>query len=187
MNFIRSTCSSQRFFILLHHMHGIRRPTVCNWRSAFNSWKYAVNSQRVAKKFGGTCIFKAASNNSQSACLGSAAHKYQAPFISLFNQLDAQNLFHNKFYFMPLHVSSTCAHRQEVKITLHSLWYHHTVTSECPKITKIQFYNWIKIDQLDVTCFIISLFTAQHVSNVSTFIFRSLRLIVDLSHGFIAL
>ena len=23
-------------------------------------------------------------------------------FISVFNQLDAQNLFHNKFYFMPL-------------------------------------------------------------------------------------
>ena len=40
----------------------------------------------------------------------------------------------------------------------------------------------IKIDQLDVTCFIISLFTAQYVSNVSTFIFRSLRLIVDLFH-----
>ena len=33
-------------------------------------------------------------------------------FISVFNQLDAQNLFHNKFYFMPLHVSSTCAHHQ---------------------------------------------------------------------------
>jgi len=28
-------------------------------------------------------------------------------FISVFNQLDAKNLFHNKFYFMPLHVSST--------------------------------------------------------------------------------
>jgi len=28
-------------------------------------------------------------------------------FISVFNQLDAQNLFHSKFYFMPLHVSST--------------------------------------------------------------------------------
>jgi len=41
---------------------------------------------------------------------------------------------------------------------------------------------WIKIDQLDVTCFIISLFTAQHVSNVSTSIFRGLRLIVDLFH-----
>jgi hypothetical protein len=31
----------------------------------------------------------------------------------------------------------------------------------------------------DVTCFIISLFTAQRVSNVSTSIFRSLRIIVD--------
>jgi len=29
-------------------------------------------------------------------------------FISVSNQLDAQNLFHNKFYFMPLYVSSTC-------------------------------------------------------------------------------
>jgi len=37
--------------------------------------------------------------------------------------------------------------------------------------------SWIKIDQLDVTCFIISLFTAQRVSNISTSIFRSLRLI----------
>jgi len=27
---------------------------------------------------------------------------------------------------MPLRVSSTCAHHQEVKIALHSLWYHHT-------------------------------------------------------------
>jgi len=47
-------------------------------------------------------------------------------FISVFNQLDAQNFFHNKFYFMPQHVSSTCAHHQEVKIALHSLWYHQT-------------------------------------------------------------
>jgi len=36
------------------------------------------------------------------------------------------NLFHSKFYFMPLFVSSTCAHHQEVKIVLYSLWYHHT-------------------------------------------------------------
>jgi len=27
---------------------------------------------------------------------------------------------------MLLHVSSTCAHHREVKIALHSLWYHHT-------------------------------------------------------------
>jgi len=26
---------------------------------------------------------------------------------------------------MPLHVSSTCAHHQEVKFALHSHWYHH--------------------------------------------------------------
>jgi len=42
--------------------------------------------------------------------------------------------------------------------------------------------SWIKIDQLDVTFFLISLFTAQHVSNVSASIFRSLRHIVDLFH-----
>jgi len=47
-------------------------------------------------------------------------------FISVFNQLDAQNLFYNKFYFMPLHVSSTFTHHQEVKIALNSLWYHQT-------------------------------------------------------------
>ena len=27
---------------------------------------------------------------------------------------------------MPLHVSSTCANHQEVKIALHNIWYHHT-------------------------------------------------------------
>ena len=31
---------------------------------------------------------------------------------------------------MPLHVSSTRAHRQEAKIVLYNLWYHHTETSE---------------------------------------------------------
>jgi len=35
-------------------------------------------------------------------------------------------LFYNKLYIMPLHVSSTCAHHQEFKIVLYSLWYHHT-------------------------------------------------------------
>ena len=37
--------------------------------------------------------------------------------------------------------------------------------------------SWIKRDQLDVTCFFISLFTAQHVSDVNTSILRSLRLV----------
>jgi len=34
------------------------------------------------------------------------------------------------------------AHHQEVKIVLYSIWYHHTETSEWPKITKIQFYKY---------------------------------------------
>ena len=38
---------------------------------------------------------------------------------------------------MPLHDSSTCAHRQDVKIVLYSLCYHHTETSAWSKITKI--------------------------------------------------
>jgi len=36
--------------------------------------------------------------------------------------------------------------------------------------------SWVKRDQLDVTCFVISLFNAQHVSDVNTSILRSLRL-----------
>jgi len=38
--------------------------------------------------------------------------------------------------------------------------------------------SWVKRDQLDVICFIISLFNAQHVSDVNTSILRSLRLIL---------
>ena len=60
-------------------------------------------------------------------------------FISVFNELDAQNLFHNKFYFMPLHVSSTCAHHQEVKIALHSLWYYHTYRCDDTRGCVMQF------------------------------------------------
>jgi len=46
-----------------------------------------------------------------------------------------------------------------------------------PETLENKIKRWIKIDQLDVTSFIISLISAQHVSNVSTSIFRSLRLI----------
>ena len=42
-------------------------------------------------------------------------------FILVFKQPDAQNLFYDKFYFTPLHVSSTCAHHQEVKIVFNQL------------------------------------------------------------------
>jgi len=63
-------------------------------------------------------------------------------FISVINHLDAQNFFLQRVCFVPLHVSSTCAHYQEVKIALHSHLYHHTETSEWSKITKIQFYKY---------------------------------------------
>jgi len=52
----------------------------------------------------------------------SIIHNMSTTFISVFNQLDAQNLFHNKFYFMPLHVSSTCAHH-EIKLIVKQILY----------------------------------------------------------------
>ena len=52
---------------------------------------------------------------------------------------------------MPVHVSSTRAHRQEAKIVLYNLWYHHTETSEWSKITKIRFYKYEHI-VVKLTC-----------------------------------
>jgi len=59
--------------------------------------------------------------------------------ILIINQLDAQNLFYNKFTSISCHYMfrAPCAHHQEAKIVLYSLWYHHTETSEWFKITKI--------------------------------------------------
>ena len=59
---------------------------------------------------------------------------------------------------MPLHVSSTHAYRQEAKIVLYSLWYHHTETSEwskitkITKITKIQFYYYCVFILIELYC-----------------------------------
>ena len=47
-------------------------------------------------------------------------------FILVINQLDAQNLFYNKFISCLYMIRTPCAHRQEVKIVLYSFWYHHT-------------------------------------------------------------
>jgi len=46
--------------------------------------------------------------------------------ILVINQLDAQNLFYNKFISHLYMFRAPCADRQEVKIVLYSLWYHHT-------------------------------------------------------------
>ena len=63
--------------------------------------------------------------------------KYCYFFILIINQLGAQNLFYNKFISCLYMFRAPCARRQEVKILLYSLWYHHTEKSEWSKITKI--------------------------------------------------
>ena len=44
-------------------------------------------------------------------------------------------------YFKPLHVSSTCAHHQEIKISLHSLWYHHTYRYDDTRGCVMKFWS----------------------------------------------
>ena len=39
-------------------------------------------------------------------------------------------LFYNKFIICLYMFRALCAHHQEVKIVLHSIWYHHTC--RCP-------------------------------------------------------
>ena len=54
-------------------------------------------------------------------------------FISVINQLDAPNFCFKINFISCLYMfRALCAHHQEVKITLHSLWYHHTYTG-CPR------------------------------------------------------
>jgi len=47
-------------------------------------------------------------------------------FILAINQLDAQNLFYDKFILCLYMFRAPCAHHQEVKIVLYTLWYYHT-------------------------------------------------------------
>jgi len=47
-------------------------------------------------------------------------------FILVINQLDAQNLFYIKFITCLYMFRALCAHRQEIRIVLYSIWYHHT-------------------------------------------------------------
>ena len=51
---------------------------------------------------------------------------YLSIFILVINQLDAQNLFYYKFISRLYMFRAPCANRQEVKIVLYGLWYHHT-------------------------------------------------------------
>jgi len=48
--------------------------------------------------------------------------------ILVINQFDAQNLFYNEYVKCLYMFQALCAHHQEVKTVLYSIWYHHT----CP-------------------------------------------------------
>jgi len=48
-------------------------------------------------------------------------------------------LFYNKFTIFIYMFRALCAHHQEVRIVLYSIWYRHTETSEWSKITKKNF------------------------------------------------
>ena len=67
-------------------------------------------------------------------------------FILVINQLDAQNLFYNKFISCLYMFRGPCAHRQEVKIVLYSIWYHHTYMFRAPcahrQEVKIVLYSY---------------------------------------------
>ena len=67
-----------------------------------------------------------------------------------------------------------CAHHQEVKIVLYSVWYHHTETSEWYKITKIQFYRYehkvvkLCMNSLDViTVYFFTISVLRYVESVT--------------------
>jgi len=51
-------------------------------------------------------------------------------------------LFYNKFIMFLYMFRALCAHLQEFKIVLYSIWYRHTETSELSRNTKIQFYKY---------------------------------------------
>jgi len=71
-------------------------------------------------------------------------------------------LFYNKFIIRLYMFRALCAHRQEVKIVFYSIWYHHTETSECSKITKIQFY---KYDHIHKFYYYVLIFMELYCSN----------------------
>ena len=60
-----------------------------------------------------------------------------------------------------------CAHHQEVKIVLYSIWYRHTETSEWSKITKIQFYKYehIVVKFMYVFYYYVLIFIEMYISN----------------------
>ena len=80
------------------------------------------------------------------------------------------------------------AHRQEVKIVLYSLWYHHTETSEWSKITKItevtKMYKYVhtvvKFTCEFLECDLLCLTYYKHVMTCRGYVYPVIKLIIKL-------
>ena len=84
-------------------------------------------------------------------------------------------ILHGKSFIVNLHVCTV--HQWRLKHFIIQQMRKYIIRKSYVYWTVHHLGSWIKRDQLDVNCFIISLFNAQHVSDVNTSILRSLRLI----------
>ena len=115
------------------------------------------------------------------------------PITGLHHLVNKANLVHSfswyVYSFLYMFQTTICPSSEEITVSIRHLvfvtlcrWlsgtqgHPHTVTNTKCRIDTVISDSWIKRDQLDVTCFIISLFNTQHVSDVNTSILRSLRL-----------
>jgi hypothetical protein len=109
-------------------------------RNSNNRWDLAYQtSVPPTSKHNLSAYFMLTANKLRTHCLPTCCRLRTSInlLILVINQLDAHNLFYNKSVSCLYVFRAPCAHRQEVKIVLYSLWYHHTETSEWSKVTKI--------------------------------------------------
>jgi len=124
-----------------NHLRGMRfLQQFCWWFSSSGMWCH-VGSLMFVLRFRGECHFHLQGSRvlirilivgcSWRFFFDVLLTVHLSTFILVINQLDAQNLLNNKFVsclymFRALLCEHYCAHHQEVKIVLHSTWYHHT-------------------------------------------------------------
>jgi hypothetical protein len=84
-----------------------------------------------------------------------------------------------------IHVSKNLVSVQPTRMMDKWWWLSKYIVLSYVYRTVHHLDSWIKRDQLDITCFLISLFHAQHVLDVNTSILRSLRLICRVSLAFL--
>ena len=100
---------------------------------------------------------------------------YAPAFLSLCKYWPGDGLFRPKLVTNNRNnkTENSCVRRS----TYFILFYFNILLGYYVYWTVHQLDSWVKRDQLEVTCFIISLLNAQHVSDVNTPILRNLRLV----------